>query len=83
MTFKEPEAAKKACEDATPIINGRLANCNLASLGARRVRSAPNTNATTPPPPPPPPQQGMYKIFFGQWYLQNFVCLDMTDFFFP
>ncbi|CAN1237729.1 Probable RNA-binding protein ARP1, partial [Linum grandiflorum] len=36
VTFKEAEAAKKACEDATPVINGRRANCNLASLGARR-----------------------------------------------
>ncbi|XP_012073748.1 probable RNA-binding protein ARP1 isoform X2 [Jatropha curcas] len=48
VTFKDPEAAKKACEDATPIINGRRANCNLASLGARRPRSA----------TPGPPQQG-------------------------
>ncbi|KAM1182759.1 hypothetical protein ACFX14_001132 [Malus domestica] len=50
VTFKEPEAAKKACEDATPVINGRRANCNLASLGARRPRSASNTT--------PPPQRG-------------------------
>ena len=35
MTFKEADAAKKACEDATPVINGRRANCNLASLGAK------------------------------------------------
>ncbi|XP_034703218.1 probable RNA-binding protein ARP1 isoform X2 [Vitis riparia] len=46
VTFKEPEAAKKACEDATPMINGRRANCNLASLGARRPRSA---ASSTPP----------------------------------
>ncbi|KAM1253085.1 hypothetical protein ACFX2J_041015 [Malus domestica] len=50
VTFKEPEEAKKACEDATPVINGRRANCNLASLGARRPRSASNTT--------PPPQRG-------------------------
>ncbi|XP_024029303.1 probable RNA-binding protein ARP1 [Morus notabilis] len=49
VTFKEAEAAKKACEDAAPIINGRRANCNLASLGARRPRAASNTNTTTPP----------------------------------
>ncbi|GAV70264.1 RRM_1 domain-containing protein, partial [Cephalotus follicularis] len=48
VTFKEAEAAKKACEDATPIINGRRANCNLASIGARRPRSSSTT----------PPQQG-------------------------
>ncbi|KAJ8766081.1 hypothetical protein K2173_020597 [Erythroxylum novogranatense] len=46
VTFKDVEAAKKACEDATPIINGRRANCNLASLGARRPRSV----TATPPP---------------------------------
>ncbi|KAI3520080.1 hypothetical protein L2E82_32361 [Cichorium intybus] len=53
VTFKEPEAAKKACEDPTPVINGRRANCNLASLGARRPRSL----TVVPPPPPPQPQQ--------------------------
>ncbi|GMI63342.1 ABA-regulated RNA-binding protein 1 [Hibiscus trionum] len=36
VTFKDAEAANKACEDPTPIINGRRANCNIASLGARR-----------------------------------------------
>ncbi|PKA56216.1 Glycine-rich RNA-binding protein 4, mitochondrial [Apostasia shenzhenica] len=36
VTFKEAESARKACEDAAPLINGRRANCNLASLGARR-----------------------------------------------
>ncbi|KAI3817687.1 hypothetical protein L1987_11484 [Smallanthus sonchifolius] len=36
----EPESAKKACEDPAPVINGRRANCNLASLGARRQRSS-------------------------------------------
>ncbi|KAJ6350112.1 hypothetical protein OIU78_006323 [Salix suchowensis] len=48
VTFKDAGAARKACEDAAPIINGRRANCNLASLGARRPRSA----------TPAPPQQG-------------------------
>ncbi|XP_065872902.1 probable RNA-binding protein ARP1 isoform X2 [Euphorbia lathyris] len=53
VTFKDPDAAKKACEDPSPIINGRRANCNLASLGARRPRSA-----APPPPPHQNPQQG-------------------------
>ncbi|MCO5609803.1 hypothetical protein L7F22_064035 [Adiantum nelumboides] len=35
VTFRDPEAARRACVDATPIIDGRRANCNLASLGAR------------------------------------------------
>ncbi|CAN0909327.1 Probable RNA-binding protein ARP1 [Linum grandiflorum] len=52
VTFKEAESASKACEDAAPVINGRRANCNLASLGARRPRSSVPTPSTTPPPPP-------------------------------
>ncbi|MED6139630.1 hypothetical protein PIB30_085656, partial [Stylosanthes scabra] len=49
VTFKEAEAAKKACEEqASLVINGRRANCNLASLGARRPRS----NNSSPPPQP-------------------------------
>ncbi|XP_028790651.1 probable RNA-binding protein ARP1 [Neltuma alba] len=65
VTFKEAEAAKKACEDPTPVINGRRANCNLASLGARRPRSTntspprqqasngggPGASQNAPPPP--------------------------------
>lgn len=55
VTFKEPESAKKACEDSSPIINGRRANCNLASLGARRQ---PRSSAASNNMPPPPPAQG-------------------------
>ncbi|CAL9177224.1 unnamed protein product [Musa hybrid cultivar] len=59
VTFKEPEAARKACEDAAPMINGRRANCNLASLGAKRGSLRPSP-PTTPTPLPahgyhPPP----------------------------
>ncbi|XP_054783889.1 probable RNA-binding protein ARP1 isoform X1 [Prosopis cineraria] len=75
VTFKEAEAAKKACEDPTPIINGRRANCNLASLGARRPRST-NTspprqqgsngggqrNAQSAPPPPANHVQWYYPV---------------------
>ncbi|KFK44379.1 hypothetical protein AALP_AA1G249800 [Arabis alpina] len=43
VTFKEAEAARKACVDATPVIDGRRANCNLASLGLQRSKpSTPN-----------------------------------------
>ncbi|XP_012448161.2 uncharacterized protein LOC105771282 [Gossypium raimondii] len=33
VTFRDPESARKACVDPNPIINGRRANCNIASLG--------------------------------------------------
>ncbi|KAK9005358.1 hypothetical protein V6N11_042794 [Hibiscus sabdariffa] len=36
VTFRDPEAATRACADPTPIIDGRRANCNLASLGRPR-----------------------------------------------
>lgn len=37
MTFRDPEAARRACVDPTPVIDGRRANCNLASLGRPRL----------------------------------------------
>ncbi|KAF6141529.1 hypothetical protein GIB67_012197 [Kingdonia uniflora] len=38
VTFQEADAAMKACVDAAPVIDGRRANCNLASLGVQRSR---------------------------------------------
>ncbi|XP_020681897.1 RNA-binding protein 24 [Dendrobium catenatum] len=34
VTFTDPNAAIRACQDPSPVIDGRRANCNLASLGA-------------------------------------------------
>ncbi|XP_042424864.1 RNA-binding protein 24-B-like [Zingiber officinale] len=36
VTFRDPESARGACADPTPVIDGRRANCNLASLGRPR-----------------------------------------------
>ncbi|KAF5740984.1 RNA-binding protein 24-B-like [Tripterygium wilfordii] len=36
VTFRDHEAARRACADPAPIIDGRRANCNLASLGRPR-----------------------------------------------
>jgi hypothetical protein len=33
VTFREPEAARRAVQDPNPTIAGRRANCNIASLG--------------------------------------------------
>ncbi|CAN0889389.1 RNA-binding protein 24 [Linum grandiflorum] len=35
VTFKDPESAMRACQNPSPVIDGRRANCNLASLGGR------------------------------------------------
>ncbi|KAL4384575.1 hypothetical protein GQ457_15G020130 [Hibiscus cannabinus] len=45
VTFKDPDSAMRACQNPSPTIDGRRANCNLASLGAHKTR-------------PPPPQHG-------------------------
>ncbi|XP_027075154.1 uncharacterized protein [Coffea arabica] len=41
VTFRDPEAAKRACSNPNPVIDGRRANCNLASLG-RPMRILPS-----------------------------------------
>ncbi|XP_039025142.1 RNA-binding protein 24-B-like isoform X2 [Hibiscus syriacus] len=38
VTFKDPEAAMRACQNPSPVIDGRRANCNLAALGAQKTR---------------------------------------------
>ncbi|XP_072960589.1 probable RNA-binding protein ARP1 isoform X2 [Typha angustifolia] len=63
VTFKDADAARKACDDPTPVINGRRANCNLASLGAKaRPRYSPQNGpavgsraVTSGGPPAPAP----------------------------
>lgn len=36
VTFHDPESARRACENPSPVIDGRRANCNLAALGRLR-----------------------------------------------
>ncbi|XP_057973676.1 uncharacterized protein LOC131161728 [Malania oleifera] len=36
VTFREPESARRACANPNPVIDGRTANCNIASLGRPR-----------------------------------------------
>ncbi|XP_020518196.1 RNA-binding protein 24-B isoform X2 [Amborella trichopoda] len=38
VTFKDADAAMRACLDPSPVIDGRRANCNLASMGVTRSR---------------------------------------------
>ncbi|KAL9254416.1 putative RNA-binding protein ARP1 [Drosera capensis] len=53
VTFKEPEAAFRACQNPSPVIDGRRANCNIAAFGSQKPK---------PPPPPPIPQHGMEAV---------------------
>ncbi|XP_073002729.1 uncharacterized protein [Typha latifolia] len=36
VTFRDPESARRACVNPSPFIDGRRANCNLASVGRPR-----------------------------------------------
>ncbi|XP_011017519.1 PREDICTED: RNA-binding protein 38, partial [Populus euphratica] len=36
VTFRDPESARRACAEPNPVIDGRRANCNIASLGRPR-----------------------------------------------
>lgn len=49
VTFKDPEAAMRSCQNPALIIDGRRANYNIASLGLQR-----------PPRPSPPHQHGLF-----------------------
>ncbi|XP_042442668.1 RNA-binding protein 38-like [Zingiber officinale] len=37
VTFRDPEAAQRAVADQNPVIDGRRANCNIASMGRPRT----------------------------------------------
>lgn len=62
VTFKDPDAAMRACQNPSPTIDGRRANCNLASLGAQKTR-------------PPTPQHGFLSLFF---FLIVLVLVEMS-----
>ncbi|XP_072953600.1 uncharacterized protein [Typha angustifolia] len=36
VTFKDPDSARRSVEDPNPVIDGRKANCNIASMGRPR-----------------------------------------------
>ncbi|KAG4379630.1 hypothetical protein AAZX31_16G017600 [Glycine max] len=51
VTFKDPESAMRACQNPSPVIDGRRANCNLASLGASKNRPPTFQHGRFRPPP--------------------------------
>ncbi|KAK2965507.1 hypothetical protein RJ640_008857 [Escallonia rubra] len=51
VTFRDPDAAMRACQNPSPVIDGRRANCNLASLGAQKtLPPTPQHGLLLPPP---------------------------------
>ncbi|KAF7094477.1 hypothetical protein CFC21_096784 [Triticum aestivum] len=67
VTFREAEAARRAVQDPNPMITGRRANCNIASLGPPRPAHPRGRPSAVPywqqgPPAPVPPQGPQYYI---------------------
>nr|GMD85066.1 RNA-binding protein 38-like [Ipomoea batatas] len=54
VTFRDPESARRACDNPNPVIDGRRANCNIASLGRPR---------------PSPPRGITYIIMLYPYYI--------------
>ncbi|XP_024011216.1 RNA-binding protein 38 [Eutrema salsugineum] len=44
VTFREAESARRACENPNPKIDGRVASCKLAFIGARVHNNQSNQN---------------------------------------
>ncbi|TVU28577.1 hypothetical protein EJB05_20099 [Eragrostis curvula] len=58
VIFRDPEAAQRAVQDPNPVIAGRRANCNIASMGPPRPAQGRGEQTEEPnrinaPPPPP------------------------------
>ncbi|WRX18768.1 RNA recognition motif domain - like 10 [Theobroma cacao] len=68
VTFKDADSAMRACHNPFPVIDGRRANCNLASLGAQKNRptSASQHGMEKFSPPPrvmAPPSTGTPAVY--------------------
>lgn len=55
MTFRDAESARRSCANPNPVIDGRRANCNIASLGRPR----------------PSPPRGTFYLFSPPKYTQG------------
>ncbi|KAH7861270.1 hypothetical protein Vadar_024056 [Vaccinium darrowii] len=70
VTFRDPDAAMRACQNPSPVIDGRRANCNLASLGAQKTRPPTHHGQGRFRPAPglvaPPAYHGSSSTYFHQ-----------------
>lgn len=57
VTFRDPESAQRSVADPNPIIDGRRANCNIASMGRPRASPPRGRNPTWSIQQDPPQHQ--------------------------
>ncbi|KAJ0877724.1 putative RNA recognition motif domain, nucleotide-binding alpha-beta plait domain superfamily [Helianthus annuus] len=88
VTYDDAESAKRACNDPNPMIDGRRANCNIASQG--KIKGALNLKAghndsssyqeVAPPLAQPPPSSAVFPHYgyatYPQEYGYNYVMYN-------
>lgn len=78
VTFKDADSAMRACYNPFPVIDGRKANCNLASFGPQKNRPTPTSQHgsagmekfSPPPRVMAPPSSNATPAFYRQFIPQ-------------
>ncbi|KAB2617063.1 RNA-binding protein 38 [Pyrus ussuriensis x Pyrus communis] len=91
VTFRDPESARRACANPNPVIDGRRANCNIASLGRPRPSPPRGRNQGATPyqgnapqaaqsyggvPPLPPPLPPSAPIIYPSYSYPTYTPAD-------
>ncbi|KAK1435473.1 hypothetical protein QVD17_01237 [Tagetes erecta] len=64
VTFDDAESAKRACNDPNPVIDGRRANCNIAS-DQGKIKETPSSQEVTSPLGPSSPSAPVFYPPYG------------------
>ncbi|XP_021801019.1 probable RNA-binding protein ARP1 isoform X1 [Prunus avium] len=91
VTFRDSESARRACANPNPVIDGRRANCNIASLGRPRPSPPRGRNQASSPyqgsapqaaqsyaraPPLPPPLPPPAPIIYPSYSYPTYTAAD-------
>ncbi|ONI35160.1 hypothetical protein PRUPE_1G519200 [Prunus persica] len=91
VTFRDSESARRACANPNPVIDGRRANCNIASLGRPRPSPPRGRNQASGPyqgsapqaaqsyggaPPLPPPLPPPAPIIYPPYSYPTYTPAD-------
>ncbi|XP_024977075.1 probable RNA-binding protein ARP1 [Cynara cardunculus var. scolymus] len=73
VTYENAESAKRACNDPNPMIDGRRANCNIASLGKSQGGIASPSYSGVLAPPPSPSSSVVYPPYGYATYSSEYA----------
>ncbi|KAJ7558634.1 hypothetical protein O6H91_04G049200 [Diphasiastrum complanatum] len=83
VTFRDAESARRACVNATPIIDGRRTNCNLASLGLAARPRSPFLQGTVFRPSSIPFAAPLPTATYNNWPAPTYAQPGSASFLFP